>query len=187
MWRESGKRSPNVFINASDKCSSKSRRTNSSSWNAQRPSLAFGRVGQACPNVFATELWEIGQELLLRHSTRQVPENVAHGDAGPANTGLSEPDGRIDADAIQNAHGPSLRPQWAVRQTTVSLIVARLRWPIAALRSPAMVGGRTRAWCPQRLAVGLFLSREVSSDPPNTSDIATRSVHCTRDFGPADC
>ena len=58
--KESGKRSSNIFTSSSDNCSSKSRRTNSGSWNAQGPSLTLGGVGQACPDVFASDLWEIG-------------------------------------------------------------------------------------------------------------------------------
>jgi len=77
----------------------------SSRRDADGSALSLGRVGQACADVIGRELREIGQDLGLGHSAGQLPQDVAHGYTGTADARLSEPDGRIEADAVHGAHG----------------------------------------------------------------------------------
>jgi hypothetical protein len=41
------------------------------------------------------------QDLTLGHTAREVPQNIAHGEAGPTHGRLGETDGRIDDDSIE--------------------------------------------------------------------------------------
>jgi hypothetical protein len=75
----------------------------------QSAPLAFGRVGKTCPDVLARELREIPKNLVLRHASGKVPEDVADGDAGTTDARLSEPDGRVQSNALEQLHGCSLR------------------------------------------------------------------------------
>ena len=84
--------------------------------NAQGSALAFSRVGQACPDVIACELWEVGQELVLRHPTGQVAKDIAYRDPSPTNTWFAKPDPGIGADTIEEIHKLSLQQLAVVRQ-----------------------------------------------------------------------
>jgi len=107
-WRESGKRSASRDTNSSDNCSSKSTRTRSSR-TAEGPTLPFGGVGQARPDVVPRQLRKVPNDLVFRHPARQVAEHVADGDAGPPDAGLAEPNVRVNRDALERTHTPSLR------------------------------------------------------------------------------
>jgi len=44
---------------------------------ADRPTFALGPVGEARPDVLVRELWEVGQYLVVGHSSGERPEDVA--------------------------------------------------------------------------------------------------------------
>src|SRR5439155_16476942 len=60
-------------------------------------------------NIFASQLRELCEDLVFRPPTRQVPEDIPHGDPSSTDTGLAEPNIRGDRDALQRAHTPNLR------------------------------------------------------------------------------
>ena len=66
--------------NASDSGSSKKSRGISRGGRCHGTALAFGRVGETSPDVFARQLREIGQNLRLRHATSQIAQDVANRD-----------------------------------------------------------------------------------------------------------
>ncbi len=76
--------------------------------DAECPSFALRRVGQAGPDVVLGQLRKVAEHLVLGHATSQVSQYVAHGDPRPADTRLPKQDGRINADAVEDAHGASL-------------------------------------------------------------------------------
>lgn len=92
--------------------------------NSQCSALALGGVRKAGLDVVARELREIGQQCVLRHSTSQVPQDVADRDASPTDARLSEPDRWVDADAIEQAHALSLRQ--VTRRQQSSLVRTRV-------------------------------------------------------------
>ncbi len=77
---------------------------NSRGRNAQGPAFAFSSVCQTRSDIFGLQLREFLQELSLGRTSRQVPKDIANGNAGSAHAGLSKPDSRIDADAFEEAH-----------------------------------------------------------------------------------
>ena len=72
--------------------------------NALRPAFTLSGVSKARPDVFWFQLRKFLQDLRLVLTGRQVSENIANRDPGPAHAGLTEPNRRIDVDAIQEAH-----------------------------------------------------------------------------------
>ena len=101
---EPGKISSSSRHSSSESCSSKSKRTGSGRRNPLGPTLALSRVCQASPNVFARQLWEFFDQLLLRNAAREVSEHIANRNAGAAHARLSKPDRRINGDALQRIH-----------------------------------------------------------------------------------
>jgi hypothetical protein len=69
-----------------------------------RAALSFGRVREAGLDVVRCELRKLRHYLGLGHPTGRVTEHVTHRNSRPANTGLAEPDARIDADAVKGTH-----------------------------------------------------------------------------------
>jgi hypothetical protein len=49
-------------------------------------------------------LRELLEQLILSHATGQIPEDIPDRDASSPDAGLPEPDGGIDADALEEAH-----------------------------------------------------------------------------------
>lgn len=68
------------------------------------PAFTLGRIRQARSDVIAGKLREFLEELLLGHAAGQVPEDVADRNPSSLNTRLPEPDARVDADALKQAH-----------------------------------------------------------------------------------
>ena len=85
--------------NASDSGSSKKSRGISRRGRCDGPALAFGGVGETSPDVVARHLRKIGQNLRLRHATRQIAQDVANRDARASNARLTKSDGRIRSDS----------------------------------------------------------------------------------------
>jgi hypothetical protein len=54
------------------------------------------------------ELRKVREYRRLRHPTGEVPQHIADGDACAAYTGLAEADGRVNGDAAQEVHIPTL-------------------------------------------------------------------------------
>lgn len=79
--------------------------------NTLRPAFAFCGVGETGPNVFRLQLREFFEKLRLIFPSREVSEDIAHGNPSPANARLPKPDRRIDADAIEKAHTKQFRAQ----------------------------------------------------------------------------
>jgi hypothetical protein len=79
--------------------------------NTLRPAFAFCGVGETGPNVFRLQLREFFEKLSLIFPSREVSEDIAHGNPSPANARLPKPDRRIDADAIEKAHTKQFRAQ----------------------------------------------------------------------------
>ena len=50
------------------------------------------------------QLRELLKQLILGRAAGQIPEDIPDRDASPPDAGLPEPDGGIDADAIEQAH-----------------------------------------------------------------------------------
>lgn len=76
--------------------------------DAEGPAFAFGRVSEARPDVVLGQLREVAEYLVIGHAAGEVPQHVSHGNPRPAHTGLPKPDGRIDTDAVEDAHRASL-------------------------------------------------------------------------------
>ena len=72
--------------------------------DSQRPAFALGRIRQARSEVVARQLRELFEQLILRGATGQIPEDIPDRDASAPDAGLPEPDGGIDADALEEAH-----------------------------------------------------------------------------------
>ena len=73
-----------------------------------QPSFARRGELQDRLHIIRSEFGELAEKLVRRHSSRQVFENVIHGDTGPANTRFARPPGRINDDVIQEIlHGVS--------------------------------------------------------------------------------
>ena len=69
-----------------------------------RSPLALRRVRETRSDVLTSELRKIREDLILRHSSGEVPEDVTNRNPSAADTGLPEPDLRVDVDSIQKAH-----------------------------------------------------------------------------------
>jgi hypothetical protein len=98
------------------------RSTTSGRGDSQRSALALGRVLQACSEVVARQLLELFEQLIPRRATGQIPEDIPDLDASSRDAGLPEPDGGIDADALEEAHA---RKCAAAETKTVKLIRRR--------------------------------------------------------------
>src|SRR3990167_9356134 len=61
--------------------------------------------GQAGPNIVASEVRKVGQNLVLSHAASEVLQHVVHGDPRPPDAGLSAPHRRIDRDSFLPVHG----------------------------------------------------------------------------------
>jgi hypothetical protein len=60
--------------------------------------LSFRRVAQTRQDVFAGEVREVGEDLLLRHPRGQIGEHVVHGDAHPVDARLTAALSGLDGD-----------------------------------------------------------------------------------------
>ena len=69
-----------------------------------RSPLALRRVRETRSDVLSSELRKIREDLILRHPSGEVPEDVTNRNASAPDTGLPEPDLRVDVDSIQKAH-----------------------------------------------------------------------------------
>jgi hypothetical protein len=61
-------------------------------------------ISEARLDVIRHELRELGQQGVLGHAAREIPEDIAHADARAMDARLAEPDGRVHADAVQEVH-----------------------------------------------------------------------------------
>jgi len=72
------------------------------------PSFSLCGERKTGPNVLASKLGEIRENLILGHSTGEVAENVSDGDTRALYAGLSEANRRIGNDAIRGTHESSI-------------------------------------------------------------------------------
>lgn len=72
----------------------------SGSGSAPENPLPLSGIGKASANILAGQRWEIGHDLVLAHTRREVGENISDGDTRPTNCGFPEADLGIDDDPI---------------------------------------------------------------------------------------
>jgi hypothetical protein len=72
-------------------------------------SLTRPRERDCGADVLALDGREVGQDLLLAHTAREVLEDVLHRDACAADAGLPAPDSGIDRDALLPIHAGIIR------------------------------------------------------------------------------
>lgn len=122
-WREPGKTSERALTKLLARFSSK-RSLGSGSGDAEDPPLALRRERKTGADVIARQLRKIGEDFGLCHTRCQIREDVPHGDAGPADTGLPEADLRIEYDPTPVIHAHDRRPVVGRRASSAAFVIS---------------------------------------------------------------
>lgn len=86
------------------------RRRHSGSRRANDAAFTVRRESQARKDVLVGQDWKVGKDFRCRHSARKVTENVPSGDAGSPHASLTEPNVRVNGDAILEVHAGQATP-----------------------------------------------------------------------------
>jgi hypothetical protein len=76
--------------------------------DAECSTFAFGRVGQAGPDVVARQLRKLPEDLVLGRPAGQVPQDVTDSDARASDARLAESDIRVNRDPMRIALLPAV-------------------------------------------------------------------------------